>query len=257
MRLNFTGRLKIDKKHAIVRVNKDASGPYYELNLQLGSYKKLPKAALVFLEAYRKLEMMRFDIGTVASLIDLPLDKRRLSDFSSVAGIKFRVKVTNPDTDAAGLLLAEADGLKPDADDEGRISLIQIVGDEKMGQTPWELEFNPTDPDIPTLHVNEKIGGKQLADKAIFRALVMPAVVRQVFTQLVLHGVTDEIDHWSKLWSLMATEILKQPDVPKSSCDDGILGDPETEWVNNATNAFANKRQLVERFMAEFTGGST
>lgn len=246
MRINFTHRTKIDRKHAVVRIVPDGGGLIYELDFQIDQYPKLPKKALVFLEASQGIALMRFPLGTVGQLESPPVSKRRLSEFAKADRLSFRLKVTAPDGDDAGKLLAEADNLKPKGADDGRISLISISQDD-LGQTPWELKFVPSDPDIPELVVNERIGGKTHAGEPVFRAHVMPAVLREVFSQLVLRGrEEEEKEHWSNLWYLLATSVLKQPDPPHSK----ELNEAAIVWIKNACDAFAAERRLAERILS-------
>jgi hypothetical protein len=137
VRINFTGRKKIDKQHARVLFPDDPVGSkrghYFNLTLELDSY-KLPPEARVFVEATRGLTLMCFDLGTVGQLADLSAAQRRLTDFGPEPdGVKLRVKVTQPDGPDAGKLLAEADGLAPE---DGASPLIRLAGDPALGQTP-------------------------------------------------------------------------------------------------------------------------
>src|SRR5262245_13663463 len=106
MRLNFTGRRKIEKQHVAVAFRDDPVGSnrnhYFEIALDLASY-GLPANAKVFVEAARGLTMMRFDLGEVGALAELTPHQRRLADFApDPDGVRFRVKVTQPDGPDAG-----------------------------------------------------------------------------------------------------------------------------------------------------------
>src|SRR5687767_878880 len=120
MRLNFTGRKKIDKQHARVVFPCDPVGSkkgyYFNLTLDLDSY-ELPPDGRIFVEATRGQVLMRYDLGTVGQRLDLSPAQRRLFDFgASPDGVKLRVKVVQADGPDAGKLLAEADGIIPEDD---------------------------------------------------------------------------------------------------------------------------------------------
>jgi hypothetical protein len=253
MRLNFTGRRKIDKQHARVAFHDDPVGSmrghYFELALDLDSY-RLPPDARVFVEVTRGLTLMRFDLGTVAAPSSLSPAQRRLSDFApDPDGVRFRVKVTQPNGPDAGKLLAEADGIRPD-DDGGVTPLIWIAGAE-LGPTPWRLELIPTDPDLPTLWIHTALGGKEFAKDPVAKPLLLTAAAREVFTALVWEGDhEDEPDHWASLWSRFAKQILNVGDVP-----DAEEEAPEVvrDWVDRAVDSFAAKHDLANglaRFQA-------
>jgi len=246
MRLNFTGRRKIDKQHARVVFRDDPVGSnhghYFELDLKLDTY-ELPPEARVFVEATRGPTLMRFDLGRVGAIASLIPAERRLSDFlSDPDGVKFRVKVTQPDGPEAGKLLAEADGIYPE--DGGVLPLIRLAGDTAMGQTPWRLELVPTDSDLPTLFIHTALGGKEYAKDPVAKPLLMTAAAREVFRALLSEGDhEDEPDHWASLWGRFATQVLNLPD---PSDADNWDDDEKRNWVEKAVNAFAAKQELVD-----------
>lgn len=254
MRLNFTGRRKIQKQHAPVSIPDDPVGSrrghYADLQLDLSEY-KLPPDARIIVEASRKFTLMRFEWGTVGSPAALSPAQRRLSDFGpSPEGIKFRIKVVQPDGPEAGKLLAEADGLTPGGGD-GTLPLIRVAGDSEMGETPWRLELAPTDADLPVLYINTAIGGKTLADDPKAGPLLMTAAVREVFAALVRDASIDPDDeeHWATLWSRFAHQVLEMQDPEEV---DGNDGEAVREWVEEATRRFADRYALTRELAAVF-----
>lgn len=247
MRLKFTGRMKIEKQHALIEIPDDPPGSgrgyYFYLRLDLTSY-KLPPEALIFVEATRKNQLMRFEYGTVTAPAELSPLERRLTDFGeSIDGLKFRIKVVQPNGPEAGKLLAEADGITA-GEVNHALPLIRVVGDSDMGETPWRLELVPTDADLPTLHLNSKIGGKVLAEDDIAEPLLMTAAVREVFTRLVRDADTEDEDdnHWASLWSRFAQYTLNMPNPDDVDTNDD---DSVRDWVEEATHKFADLRKLA------------
>lgn len=246
MRINFTGRKKIEKQHARVAFADDPvgskQGHYFDLKLELDSY-KLPPEARVFAEATRGLILMRFELGTVAQLTDLTPAERRLSDFGGDAdGVKFRVKVTEPVGPEAGKLLAEADGIAPV---DGASPLIYIAGSDSLGQAPFALDLVPTDSGLPTLYINTALGGKVYAKDPVGKPLLMTAAAREVFAALVEAGDhEDEPDHWAALWGRFSTEVLKVRDPAEG---ESWPEEERREWVDQAVAAFAEREQLVQQ----------
>ena len=246
MRINFTGRKKIDKQHARVTFPDDPVGSkrghYFNFVLELESY-KLPPEARVFLEATRGLTLMRFDLGTVGHPADLTPSQRRLTDFAPEPdGVKLRVKVTQPDGPDAGKLLAEADGITPE---DGTSPLIYIAGSDALGQTPWRIELVPTDSDLPTLYIHTTLGGKGYAKDLYGKPLLMTAAAREVFAALVEVGDhEDEPEHWAALWGRFATQVLKLADPADG---ESWSEEEKRDWVEQAVNAFAEKERLVQQ----------
>lgn len=243
MRLNFTGRRKIDKQHACVLLHDDPPGSrhgyYFELVLDLSTY-QLPSDARVFVEVSRKLTLMRFDVGTVGSLAPLSPSQRRLGDFSPNPqdGLNFRLKVVQPDGPDTGKLLAEADGLIPN--DGGKAALLRVAAAD-LGDTPFSLELIPTDSALPTLWINTRLGGKAYANDPHAKPLLMTAVTREVFAILARLGEIDEDpDHWAYLWRKFAVECLGCPDTPEHTDEQAVR-----DWVENAVNEFAKAQELT------------
>lgn len=254
MRLNFTGRRKIDKQHVRVLLRDDPPGSghgyYFELALDLSSY-QLPSDAQVFVEASRSRELlMRFDLGTVASPATLTPGQRRLSDFyPGPDRVDFRIKVVQPNGPDAGKLLAEADGLAPS--DGATTALLRVVGADDLGDTPYSLELVPTDAALPVLRINTRLGGKAYANDPLARPLLMTAVIREVYTTLVRVGEVDEDpEHWANLWSRFAVESLGCT-VPPEDNDEQALYD----WVESVVNAFARAQELATDLEAAIAAG--
>lgn len=250
MRLNFTGRRKIEKGQAHVAIRDDPGGSgrehYFELALDLSTH-GLPPTARVFVEAFRKETLMRFDFGTVAALATPTPAQSRLRDFGSDPdGVRFRVKVTQPDGPDAGKLLAEADNLAPDQG-TGVTPLIQIAGDDGLGPTPWRLEVTTSQPRLPTLFINTQIGGKSMAVDPIGKPLLLTAAVREIFAALVNAGEEDDPEHWVNLWRAFATDVLHLLDPVEVDAEDQSAVD---DWVEQAVNAFATEHDLAGQLAA-------
>src|SRR5437016_2570906 len=103
-RLNYTGRKRLNRKDVQILLLEPSGGPLsFEAKLKLAEY-KFPADALVFVEAYRQTQWMRFTFGKVGAVVP-PVD-RRLTEFDSPDGILFRVRVTSS-SDREGVMLAE------------------------------------------------------------------------------------------------------------------------------------------------------
>ena len=244
-RLNYTGRVKINRADVRLATRFIGGQLSFEADLRLTDY-ELPAEALVFVEAYRQTTWMRFQFGTVAAL-QLPSD-RGLREFDSPDGILFRVKVTQARDEH--ILLAAADRIPlalPEDGDANRESLLEFVPAE-LGDEMWQVELDGE----PRLLVNKSAvpDCRQLALSPVFVALVYPAVLRQILTNVLIeHGHRDTYDDtdWRSKWLRFATLVPGvDPEPPEKDEDD----DAVRRWVDDVVAAFAKKLTLREKFGA-------
>ncbi|MBI2949003.1 MAG: hypothetical protein HYY23_15285 [Verrucomicrobia bacterium] len=244
-RLNYTGRIKI-RRGDVRLTTREVDGVWaFDADLRLKDY-ELPADALVFVEAYRQTSWMRFPFGTVAAIHAPPLEKRRLIEFDSVEGIRFRVKVTQPHDEHILLAAADRIPLGEPEDDANKESLLPVVPFE-LGDELWQVDLD----DEPRLLVNKSASAdwRLMALSPVFVSLVYPAVLREVLRSVLASGHRDTEDdsEWRSKWLRFAT-LLPGVDPEPPSEDDGE--DAALRWVNDAVAAFAKKLALKEKFFA-------
>lgn len=246
--LNYTNRKRIARDHAQISVRQDKSGHVFNADLHLGRY-DLPGDALVYVEAYRQTQYTRFEFGRVGAL------KKRhdcyLSDFDSVEGVLYRVKVVTS-TNPHGLLLAEADQIRPRKPDDAngnRIPLLPVVPDSNLGDEVWSVEY---DGHQACLKVNKDLGDwRAIARHPAFSALVYPAVFRSVLSRILIqedHREADDIDDWRCQW-LRFTQDLPGIGEPPSKRDEEL----DEEWIDDAVKAFSRRFEISVRFKGFWT----
>jgi hypothetical protein len=246
-RINSTGRRKIMREDARISVRPDSDGALmFDATLELTDY-ELPIDARVFVEAYRSPSFMRFPYGTVAQVQPPPELARRLTEFASREGLRFRVKVTSTG-DRAGLLLAECDGV-PVSDDveqpDNRIALLPPAPAD-LGQETWRVDL--TGANGPLLLVNRRLGNwRAVAISPLFRSLVYPAAMRQVLWHIYkVEGTrtTDDAGDWRCRWLMFATALPGVGGPPLTSNDDDIWG----YWITDAVESFARSHQMLDHY---------
>lgn len=251
-RLNFTGRQKILRKDARIRIQAHPGDLSFTAALNLDDYKLDPDAS-VYVEAFRSVSTLwkRFDFGRVAR-IQPPADSA-LNEFVRPEGILFRVKVTGAD----GRLLAEADQVRPllpdDADQEND-ALISIVPSKSLGVEIWKVDFSD---DTPQLLINDLLEDwKDVARDQRFRSLVTPVVMRQVLIHMLLMdgGIGEEDDPtcWQQKWLLFAGQlpgVSECPGVWDEKSPSSSRSEVE-EWIEEAVKAFCATTDVLQRFCA-------
>lgn len=241
-RFNYTGRQKIRRADANIRLVGSGSTLAFIAELNLQSYKLDPQAR-VAVEAYRSrtASYRRFEYGYAGAITPPP--DRSLADFQTEDDILFRVKVTL-EQDGLGKLLAEADGIAPKLPDETDSSakpLLPVASYDLGGET-WRVVFDGNKD--PVLVIDPKVPlGKQYATDPFFRAIAAPAILRQILvrtlTEEVLEDEEPDPDHWTSRWLAFARALAgKEPDD-----DDDQNRDL---WIDNAVTAFARRGRFLD-----------
>lgn len=245
-RLNFTNRIRI--RRADVRINLTApdSGLHFIANLSALPTYDLPRESLVFVEAYRQTNWMRFSFGRIGALESA--SPRHLSQFDSPEGIRFRVKVT-PDGDDKKLL-AEADGIPlflPEQDAVGKDPLLPVKPADLDGEI-YCLDFSGAE---PLLLVSRRAGPySDIGRSPAFMALVYPSVLREILMRvIVIERHDDDVsdDVWQSRWLRFTRGLPGMTDIPESGSDE----EDKYLWIDSAVAAFSRRLGAHERF-AEF-----
>jgi hypothetical protein len=250
-RLNYTNRLRIRREDIRIQLSNADGVLAFDADLSRIRNYDLPTQSLVFVEAYRQTNWMRFAFGRIGAL--LPPADRRLSQFDSAEGVRFRVKVV-PESDAHKLL-AEADAiplLMPDEGTGDREPLLPVKPAQLDGEV-FRLDYSG---DWPILLIHREAGAYSDIGRSLpFVSLVYPAVFREIMTRLLLvdkHFDDSSEDDWRSKWLRFATSLPGSNELPAESASE----DDVTDWIDGAVAAFARRVQAVPRFLEFWTEGA-
>ena len=247
-RFNYTGRKRIPRDAVQIALKEQRNGPpAFDATVDLKDM-DLPDGARVFIEAYYRASYMRFDFGTVGKIRSGT--DRTLEDIDYREHFQFRIKVVDQ-TGEHGKLLAEADQIKPmpsggSAERDG----ILAVAFEDLGDQAWSLDL--TDTSVPTLIVNREIGSKEyIRSNETFFALVFPAVVREILTQILIIDAKAQFEpdadseDWQERWLSFVSNLAGVDPLPPPDAD------PLTkiQWIDDAVRAFCNSKQACRKFL--------
>lgn len=245
-RINSTDRQKIDSGMAAFAVMPRTDGTAeFRADIDLSSL-KLPAGAHVVVEAYRQSLHERFAYGTVGAVA--PADAPVLRELEP-ASVKFRIKVVEPET---GRVLARGDRLGADDDTEvGRHELLKVV-ERDLGQEPWKTEIYDED-HKPALVINNQIPGaaSRFEHDPVFRALILPAALRQVLMTLCLARQADDSDDdeddgdWTTDWIRFAQNLTgrEKPDWEDTA--------EVTKWIDEVCAAFCRQHGMLNLIPTE------
>ncbi len=202
-----------------------------------------PPDARVYIEAYHRTSFMRFDCGSVSSL-SIPAD-RRLTDIDG-ASVRFRIKIV--DGENAHRILAVAEDIRVTErapQSAGRVPLLPVQFTDTLDPQAWRVSFEP---DSPVLELNNRIAGiaNIAKDDTLSFALVYPAAVRAILTQILLidrHEAFDDATEWWALWMRWASRQTAAP-LPADVED-------APAWIEDVVSSFASQYRLIDRINAE------
>lgn len=238
-RYNYTGRVSIERQHAIVEIRRAEKGaaPIFDVHLHLDSYDFDPDAT-VRVEANRGNIGQRWSFGTVGSLTPPPDTLRRLTEVPDES--QFRVVVVA--SDDSGLLLGACEKISPQLPERSLIALKAA----DLGGELWRLDFG--EGDIPVLMVNSQLEMMSEAARSDgrFRSLVMPQVLRSVLAQMIFVERVDFDDGneegWHHGWLRLAKTLVEDNPPSITQSEGESERDAATEWIDRVVDAFSEKR---------------
>lgn len=245
-RFNYTNRKRIRHAHSLVSLSRSGDELSFDVQLVLHEY-EVPGSAVVVVEAYRQTLLRRYPFGTVAN--PRPEGSTSLSGFSDVGALLFRIKVVDP---SSGLLLAEADRIRPiDPEDGERPSFLAVRGDNLSGEA-WKLEFEN---DHPVLVIEKQYGPYQiLLASPHFRWLVLPHVLRSLLQRALTDEPEDLDDPSADSWqhAVVRLAVALTGSIPPEGDDE----ERREEWITDSVRAFCRRHGLPQKHHADVFPGA-
>jgi len=242
-RLNYTGRKKIKRQDITITVFDKNGVLDFKTDMDLSEY-GLPPESPVYVEAYRQTSWMRFESGVVCD--PKAQTDNRLSEFDSLDGIRFRIKVSDREG-AHGKLLAVADKIRPVKPEEGdaeRLCILPVQSEEM--DCIWKIKFDRN----PVLLISKRAGSKDIISKSPeFISLVYPAILREVLREIKQSDDDWQEDEeaWQIQWISFINLLPGVGEMPELSDEND---DAYDQWVEDAVGAFSRRLKIVETFVS-------
>lgn len=240
---NFTGRKSIPSAVVSVVVQPGGADGVRSFDMRLGDLSSLglPPGARIYVEPYVKSSSMRFDFGTVGSV--LPPADRSLPEIDEGAGVLFRVLVVD-ESDKVGRLLALADKVAPLGDEQQRDWVLPLVT-EDLGEAVWRLDA--PEGTQPRLLINSRFPGlkQRLIDDPLMMGAILPMAVRDAL-RAVRHA--DDLDaEWVSRWRRFVADVAGQ-EIAERILEDGEDDGPEIdEAIGRVCGLLIERRRYVSR----------
>ncbi|MCM8824934.1 MAG: hypothetical protein NC937_02085 [Candidatus Omnitrophica bacterium] len=238
-KLNYTGRERIKReKVSINLVERDGSVVSFDLSRLDIDDLNLPYEAKIYVEAYYRTELKRFDFGTVTNRALPP--SLSLTDLAYPENLKFRILVVNP---SDSKVLAHAVGITPQEPAEKRSILPVEFRD--LGSVIYRVEYEG-DGGSPILCMNIRIPNIEniARQDPQFLIYVYPAVVREILTHMIFVDTVDSVNdptvEWHNDWLKFSVNLGSPPPETLDNTDENFDKNKALEWIDSVVTAFCN-----------------
>lgn len=241
-RFNYTERKRITLDRVSINVNRtDHMIESFDAVIKLDDM-GLPDVAKVYIEAYHRTNLVRYDFGTVGNTVRL--DDTSLSNLAHYEDLKFRVIVVDESAER-GLILAMVDKIRP----SGIIQKRSILPVEfcDLGRQVWKVNY---DGDEPVLLLNERVPNIHNLARTDprFHLYVYPAVIRDIFTHMFLVDRLNDLDEppqeWHTNWLMFAARFLTDDTWTQLQLqDDWFNPDDVISWIDKLVEEFCSSRR--------------
>lgn len=244
-RLNYTNRQTIESGDVHVMLVPKGAHPTFTARIDFAEY-DFPSSARVFIEAYIKNHLIRFDFGTVGSFG--PVGPTDLSDFGDdVESVLYRVKVVAADEKRTLLgLPSRGVGIRAENSYGGASDCILPLGKlPKESGLVWAMDYEKG---YPRLCTNPALDASIVKGDA-FVALVYPTALRSVleYTFLLHHDGQDCA--WADVWKRFAAENLETvfPALSGKPIYDEDDLQSLNDWIDDVVESFVSGSDLVKK----------
>jgi len=238
-RLNYTGRKKIKRENVSINfIRQNGAVVAFAVNKVDLNDLNLPPEARVYVEAYYRTELKRFDSGTAGG-ISSP-SACDLRDMAYPENLKFRILVVDP---SDGKLLAHADRISPE--EPAKKKSILPVEFYDLGNEIWQVKYEG-DEGSPILIINSRIPNIQNIAKqdAQFLMYVYPQVIREVLTDMVfvdgVDSTTEPSTDWHGDWLNFIRQLGVEFPETLNKDDENFSKEDALRWINDSVPAFCN-----------------
>lgn len=243
-RIRLTGRRQLAKSDATVKII-EVSGRRM-LTLALGESARLEKfpkdsRVVVVLKENKLIELAEF--GTLGAL--KPIAELKNPAFANPT---CQLRIVSPDSRHLGLLLGSTDTWTLNAitgeHERGKKGILYFQPDA-IAPRAWKLDIR--DDDYPVVYVDDRIPDIRtwVRTDPVFVGFVFPAIVAQVFDDILLQPSEPDVD-WMKDWLSWANVLM-----PGSKPPYGGTPSEKKEWIERVIDSFSYRYRLSDRLVGQ------
>lgn len=242
-RIRLTGRKQISRSDVPAQIIDIAGKRILTLTFpEEGVFSRFPKDSRVVgvLKENKMIELVEFGtLGNMRHSVDL--------QNAGFARPTFQLRLVTPEGRRMGLLLGSTDAWSLDADSKtNERSKKGILYFQPDGIAPraWKLQIQ--DDDYPIVYIDKRIPDASTWAKTdpTFVGFVFPAIVRQVFLDILSQRAEPDID-WMKDWVSWADKIMPGYKPPYG----GDYKDYDS-WIDRLIESFSYRFRLSDKLVA-------
>lgn len=246
--INHTGRRKVETKELQINMLEDSNGKLsFDVDFSLNR-EKLPDTASIYIEAYQRNTLQRFNFGKVGE-IRKP-ENRELDQLDLSSPTLFRIRIVD-ENENLGRLVASAERLKPEGEnDEDQRSSLLVVRSRPLGQQTWKVEFDTGGK--PELCINSRIPDAigQLKNNPQFQSLILPGAFRQVLMFLLWNEDDESEGSVAEEWMTFAEHIASER--PHGDDPSQLLA-----WIDEVVERFSEAFELCDILLQKLEGDAS
>lgn len=241
--IRLTGRKQLPRSCASVSMREVADKKVLTFTIaDMHSFKGFPQSARIMVKLVENKQVELVDFGTLGHLktaIDL---KNQTYDDPTC-----QLRVANADGDRLGILLGSTRSWRLNSDhpeQQGGVRGLLNFLPAKIAPRTWKLNIEENA--HPVIQIDDRIPNPKSWAKSdpIFVGTIMPAIMHQVFTDILDYENPEETDwmnDWLK-WADALTPGNPPPAYPSENRE-------RREWIDGMIDSFSQRHKLSDRII--------
>ena len=246
-RIRLTGRKQLPRSSVEVKVFETERGKLVSLTIPKGNhFARFPASARVKLRLLENKFIETLEFGTLGDLN--PTAEIEHGGFSAPS---CQLRIVATEQSNKGLLLGSTDTWTlrtggEDRDGTGSESIL-LFQPHDIAPRVWKLEVR--DDDYPIVYIDKKIldGRTWVRNDPVFGSCVLPAIIRELFDEILNDEFTQE-QAWAKDWLSWADTLMPGKAPPKS----GVREDKQM-WISDLIDSFCNRHGMLQMLVKSIT----
>jgi hypothetical protein len=239
-RIRLTGRRQLARSAVDVKVAVVGNKKLVSMTIaDAKAFSKMPETARVKLRLFENKFSETLEFGTIGAM---KIAAEIRNGAFSAPSCQLRVVATDGVT--SGLLLGSTDTwtLRTGGDDDAGTSSEGILDFQPFDIAPrtWKLDLR--DDDYPIVYVDKSIPDSRtwVRNDPIFISCVLPAIVKEVFDDILLASSAPE-QEWVKDWLSWADTLMPGKSPPWTEGDQ-----PKQDWINDLLDSFCQRHGMLD-----------